>query len=65
MPIFLPKEFETEICGLGEGSICITQKQGNEEMQIFLTTHQFETIFNYEKRILKEASESEDDDEPR
>jgi hypothetical protein len=55
MPIFLPKEFETEVCGLGDGSVCITQKQGNEEVQIFLTTHQFETIFNYEKRILKEA----------
>tara|TARA_R110000868_G_scaffold153973_1_gene379958 strand:- start:72 stop:269 length:198 start_codon:yes stop_codon:yes gene_type:complete len=55
MPIFLPKEFETEICGLGDGSVCITQKQGDEEVQIFLTIHQFETIFNYEKRILKEA----------
>ena len=56
MPIFLPKELETEIFGTGEGFICIIQKDiDGQETRIALSVHQFETIFNHEKRIVKEA----------
>jgi hypothetical protein len=55
MPIFLPKEFETEVCGHGDGFICISQKQGAEECAIFLSIHQFQTIWNHEKTLVREA----------
>jgi len=56
MPIYLSKEFETEVTGDGCGFICITQKNDkDEEVVIWLSTNQFQTIFNHEKFILKEA----------
>ena len=60
MPIFLPEEYETEVYGNGSGFIVIQQKQESETLTIFLSVHQFETIFNHEKRIMKEAYESND-----
>lgn len=63
MPIFLNKEFETQVNGDGCGFICITQKNNeDEEVSIWLSVNQFQTIFNHEKFILKEAlNESSDD----
>jgi hypothetical protein len=55
MPIFLPKEMETEVFGTGDGFVCITQKADDVETVIWLSVHQFETIFNHEKRIINEA----------
>ena len=55
MPICLPAEYETEVYGTCDGFITITQKKGHDEVSIQLSVHQFETIFNYEKRIIKEA----------
>jgi hypothetical protein len=60
MPIYLPQEFETEIVGHGDGFISINQKNEQGEVVIWLSVHQFETIFNLEKRIMKEAYESND-----
>jgi hypothetical protein len=60
MPIFLPEEFETEVYGNGTGFIVVEQKQASETYTIYLSVHQFETIFNHEKRIMKEAYESND-----
>ena len=60
MPIYLPKEFETEIVGHGDGFISINQKNEQGEVVIWLSAHQFETIFNLEKRIMKEAYASND-----
>jgi hypothetical protein len=60
MPIFLPKEMETEVFGTGDGFIVIGQKNndGNETF-VHLSVHQFETIFNHEKRLIKEAKEQD------
>jgi hypothetical protein len=56
MPIFLTKEFETEVFGTGEGFICIIQKDiDGQETRIALSVHQFETIFNHEKTLVREA----------
>ena len=56
MPIFLPKELETEVFGTGDGFVCICQKNSDGiESVIHLSVNQFETIFNHEKRIVKEA----------
>lgn len=56
MSIFLPKEFETEVVGHGDGFISINQKSGEDtEVVIWLSVHQFETIFNHEKHIVREA----------
>jgi len=60
MPICLPAEYETEIYGTCDGFITITQIQGGEKSSIYLSVHQFETIFNYEKRIIKEAREPDE-----
>ena len=46
---------ETEVFGTGDGFVCITQKADDIETVIWLSVHQFETIFNYEKRIINEA----------
>jgi hypothetical protein len=56
MPIFLPKEIETEVYGTGYGFICISQKDidGHEHM-VSLSVHQFSTIFNHEKTLVREA----------
>ena len=63
MPIFLSKEFETEVVGHGDGFISINQKNGaGDEIVIWLSIHQFETIFNFEKRIIKEALHGENDE---
>jgi len=56
MPIFLPKELETEVFGTGDGFVCICQKNiDGMESVVHLSVNQFETIFNHEKRIVKEA----------
>lgn len=60
MPIFLPHEMETEIFGNGHGLICITQKDGKKETSIWLTIHQFETIWNHQKTLLREAVTPDD-----
>ena len=60
MPIFLPHEMETEVFGNGHGFICITQKDGKKETIIWLTIHQFETICNHQKTLLREAVNPDD-----
>lgn len=56
MSIFLPQEHETEVVGHGDGWISFNQKQpDNKEVVIWLSVHQFETIFNHEKSIVREA----------
>ena len=60
MTIFLPHEMETEISGNGHGFICITQKDGKKESFVWLTIHQFETIFNHQKTLLREAVTPDD-----
>lgn len=60
MPIYLPEEFETEVYGTGSGFVTIEQKQNNETVFVHLSANQFSIIFNHEKRILKEAYESND-----
>jgi len=61
MPIFLPKELETEVFGTGDGFVCIVQKDNFDvETSIILSTSQFQTIFNHEKRIMKEADGNND-----
>ena len=59
MAIFLHQEWETEVVGHGDGLISINQKQEDKEVVIWLTVHQFETIFNFEKHIVREALGSE------
>jgi hypothetical protein len=56
MSIFLKAELETEIVGHGDGWISFNQKtpDGGEAV-IWLSVHQFETIFNQEKHIVREA----------
>ena len=41
-------------------SLALTKKNEQGEVVIWLSAHQFETIFNLEKRIMKEAYESND-----
>lgn len=56
MTVFLPYERETEVSGHGDGSISIKQtNESGESVEIWLTVHQFETIFNFEKSIVNEA----------
>jgi hypothetical protein len=56
MSIFLKAELETAVEGDGDGFISFTQKQRDgEESVIWLSVHQFETIFNHEKHIVREA----------
>jgi hypothetical protein len=60
MPIFLPKEMETEVYGTGDGFVCISQKADDVETVIWLSVHQFSTIFNHEKTIVREAVTPDD-----
>ena len=56
MSIFLKAELETEIVGHGDGWISFNQKTTDGgEIVIWLSVHQFETIFNQEKHIVREA----------
>ncbi len=56
MPIYLPAEYETIVSGTGDGFVSFTQKKlDGEEMVMYLSLHQFETIFNHEKTIVREA----------
>jgi hypothetical protein len=60
MSIFLKAELETEVVGSGDGFVTITQRTPDgEESFIWLSVHQFETIFNHEKQIVREALGSE------
>ena len=63
MPIFLPHEMETEIFGNGHGFICITQKDGKKDTTIWLSVHQFSTILNHEKTLVREALSGKEGDE--
>ena len=48
MPIYLPKEMQTEVCGTGYGFIVIKQKDiDGHEHRVSLSVHQFSTIFNH------------------
>ena len=61
MPIFLPKELETEVYGTGDGFVRISQKDiDGQETIIWLSVHQFSTIFNHEKKIVREAVTPDD-----
>ena len=55
MPIFLKQEFETEIVGHGDGFISINQKQGLDEVVIWLSFQQFETLCQHQKMLVDEA----------
>jgi hypothetical protein len=56
MSIFLKAELETAVEGYGDGTISFTQTHPDgEEVVIWLSVHQFETIFNHEKHIVREA----------
>lgn len=56
MGIFLKPEFKTEVEGDGDGFIKIAQTlEDGEQSVIWLSVHQFETIFNHEKFIIREA----------
>lgn len=56
MPIYLPAEYETTVAGTGDGFVSFTQKRlDGVELVMFLSLHQFETIFNHQKRIVNEA----------
>jgi hypothetical protein len=54
MAIYLPCELQTEVHG-EDGLICIKQTRDDESREIWLTVHQFETIFNHEKHLVREA----------
>jgi len=61
MPIYLPKEMETEVCGTGYGFIVIKQKDiDGHEHRVSLSVHQFSTIFNHEKTLVREAVTPDD-----
>ena len=59
MPIFLRKEFETEIVGHGDGFISINQKNDEDEIVIWLSVRQFQDICNHQDLIVDEAFKSE------
>lgn len=54
MAVYLPVELQTQVHG-EDGLICIKQTHDGEEREIWLTIHQFETIFNHEKHLVREA----------
>jgi hypothetical protein len=54
MPIYLPAEYETTVSGTGDGFICFSQKRlDGEEMIMFLSLHQFQTILTMKKQLLE------------
>lgn len=55
MSIHLKPEYETEIVGHGDGWISINQKIDDKEIVIWLSVHQFQSIFNHEKHLVNEA----------
>jgi hypothetical protein len=56
MSIFLKAELKTDVVGHGDGWISITQTlPDEEEIKIWLSVNQFETIFNHEKHLVCEA----------
>ena len=55
MSLYLKAEFETEVVGHGDGWISINQKVDDKEIVVWLSVHQFETIFNHEKHLVREA----------
>jgi hypothetical protein len=61
MPIYLPAEYETTVAGTGDGFVSFTQKRlDGDAMVMYLSLHQFETIFNHEKTIVREAVTPDD-----
>ena len=64
MPIYLPAEYETEVTGTGDGFVSFTQKKPDgEEMVMYLSLHQFETIYNHQKTIVRESLSGKEGDE--
>lgn len=60
MPIYLPAEYETIVAGTGDGFVSFTQKRlDGTELVMYLSLHQFETIFNHEKTIVREALDAD------
>ena len=60
MSIFLKAELKTDVVGDGDGFISITQTlSNNEQVTVWLSVHQFQTIFNHEKHLVCEALGSE------
>lgn len=59
MPIFLSKELETEVFGTGDGFIVIGQTSNDGKSFVHLSVHQFQTILNLEKTIVREALNSD------
>lgn len=56
MLIFLKAELKTDVVGYGDGFISITQTLPNgEEITVWLSVHQFQTIFNREKHLVHES----------
>ena len=56
MALYLQAEQETEVVGCGDGFISIKQTNSDgEEREIFLSLHQFQTIVNHEKHLVREA----------
>lgn len=55
MGLFFRPERETEVRGDGDGWISIKQQTCKGEVVVWLTIHQFQTIFNHEKHLLAEA----------
>ena len=59
MPIYLKKQFETEISGDGSGFISITQKDESRDTVIWLSIQQFQDICDNKEFLISEALKSE------
>ena len=56
MAISLPNAFKTDVYGTGDGYIVLKQDDGSGNVTvIYLTLHQFQTIWNHEKHLTQEA----------
>jgi len=62
MSVYFPLEAKTSVVGDGEGFIAITQTppKGGDEVVVWLSVHQFQEIWNHEKRLIAEAYGEED-----
>jgi hypothetical protein len=60
MSIYLKAELQTDVVGDGDGWISITQTLADDtNVVVWLSVHQFQTIFNHEKHLVREALGSE------
>lgn len=62
--LVFPKEIETHVHGI-DGVIYISQfgPRGNQVGMVTLTVHQFQEIWNREKKLIAEAQEEQEDEE--